>query len=456
MRFGYIYGHFRNDDGTIFYVGKSIYQNNYHRSKSKDSRNPWWHHIVNKVGYTIKIICDNIPEDSVSAKEIELISFYGRRDLGTGPLVNMTSGGEGASKPSQEAKDKSIKTRIDNGTCRDPEAPYELINPNGDFISGCNLKKFALENDLKPTALLRVFDGLDHSYKGYKSSNPAFHRPPKEERLLISPTGEFFYFSDICEFCIAHNLTLRRISRVLSNKIAHHLGWTVENPYPEYFHEIQSYINKFYKPFELLSPERMLYQGNDILKFCEDNELRPSRVLFLLDGISKNYKGWTNVKQKNRQSTRRDQKIRQPTRRYKLVSPNGEHFVFNNINEFAKEHGLGRSGLCNVLSNKIAHHRGWTLEFPKPEFQEFIKIYLNGRSMVGLFHMESPEGVIYSSDNVKLFAKEHNLPPQDLFFVLKGSRQSCKGWRKARSEDFNFPQTQYHTLEHRVGGSLGH
>jgi|AntAceMinimDraft_11_1070367.scaffolds.fasta_scaffold02748_1 hypothetical protein len=45
-----------------------------------------------------------INEQCAFDKEIELISYYGRRDLGTGILTNMTNGGEGRVNPSLEAR----------------------------------------------------------------------------------------------------------------------------------------------------------------------------------------------------------------------------------------------------------------------------------------------------------------------------------------------------------------
>lgn len=92
MKF-YIYAHYRNDTGEVFYIGKG--EGNRH--KSKQGRNPYWHNIVKAHGYTIEILEHYESEDEAFQAEQDLIAELGRKDLGKGLLVNMSDGGEGAS-----------------------------------------------------------------------------------------------------------------------------------------------------------------------------------------------------------------------------------------------------------------------------------------------------------------------------------------------------------------------
>lgn len=92
MKF-YIYAHYRNDTGEVFYVGKG--EGNRH--KSKQGRNRYWHNIVKAHGYKIEILQHYESEEDAFHAEQELISELGRKDLGKGLLVNMSDGGEGAS-----------------------------------------------------------------------------------------------------------------------------------------------------------------------------------------------------------------------------------------------------------------------------------------------------------------------------------------------------------------------
>lgn len=96
----YTYAHTK-PNGTIFYIGKGKDC----RAWDKDNRNTYWHNIVNKYGYEVKIIANNIDEELALLCEIEAIDIYKRRGF---QLCNMTEGGEGFSggKHTQESKNK--------------------------------------------------------------------------------------------------------------------------------------------------------------------------------------------------------------------------------------------------------------------------------------------------------------------------------------------------------------
>lgn len=90
MKTFYVYGHYIPNSDIPFYIGKGTGR----RYKKTDNRNKWWKHIVDKYGYESKIIKDGLAEHDACELEQQLIAEYGRRDLGTGVLVNLTDGGE--------------------------------------------------------------------------------------------------------------------------------------------------------------------------------------------------------------------------------------------------------------------------------------------------------------------------------------------------------------------------
>lgn len=104
-----VYCHKIKDSNQVFYVGigKEI-----SRAYEIDNRNKYWHHIVDKYGYEIEITHTDVIWEEACSIEKYLISFYGRKDLNEGPLVNMTDGGDGIPNPSPESKKKISDSKI--------------------------------------------------------------------------------------------------------------------------------------------------------------------------------------------------------------------------------------------------------------------------------------------------------------------------------------------------------
>ena len=87
----YLYRHIRLDTNQPFYIGIGIDK----RALSEKGRNKFWKNIINKTEYRVEIMIDGLTWEDACKKEREFIALYGRRDLGKGPLVNLTDGGEG-------------------------------------------------------------------------------------------------------------------------------------------------------------------------------------------------------------------------------------------------------------------------------------------------------------------------------------------------------------------------
>lgn len=100
-----VYQHIRKDNNQVFYIGIGSSEK---RAYCKKSRNNYWHNIVKKYGYEIIISHNDICWEEACSIEKYLIFFYGRFNTNSGPLVNMTDGGEGSLNchPSEETKKK--------------------------------------------------------------------------------------------------------------------------------------------------------------------------------------------------------------------------------------------------------------------------------------------------------------------------------------------------------------
>lgn len=111
-----VYQH-KKPNGEIFYIGIGVVKK---RANSKYGRNKHWHNVVNKYGYKSEILFDNV--DYKEAKQIEkyLIGYYGRKDINTGILVNMTDGGEGyLNMNTKERKKRALRITEYNKNTKD-------------------------------------------------------------------------------------------------------------------------------------------------------------------------------------------------------------------------------------------------------------------------------------------------------------------------------------------------
>lgn len=102
-----LYQHIRLDNNKVFYIGIGKKK----RAYDKITRNKYWKNIVNKTQYEIQILKSDLTWNDACELEKILISHYGRKDLGTGILCNMTNGGEGRFN-SRNSNESIEKTRL--------------------------------------------------------------------------------------------------------------------------------------------------------------------------------------------------------------------------------------------------------------------------------------------------------------------------------------------------------
>lgn len=97
-----LYRHLK-PNGKVFYIGIG---KDYQRAHTTYGRNKYWHKIVDKYGYEVQILKSNLTREEACELEVLLISWYGRVDIGTGILCNMTDGGDGTTNKSPETRKK--------------------------------------------------------------------------------------------------------------------------------------------------------------------------------------------------------------------------------------------------------------------------------------------------------------------------------------------------------------
>jgi hypothetical protein len=128
-----VYQHRRVDNNKVFYVGIGRHEK---RAFNKSKRYKPWKDFIKNHDYYVEITHKDILWEEACSIEKYLISFYGRRDLGLGNLVNMTDGGEGLNNLSQSSRAKMASQKGNFG---------ELNNFYGKKHEG-DLSRFGIQN----------------------------------------------------------------------------------------------------------------------------------------------------------------------------------------------------------------------------------------------------------------------------------------------------------------------
>ena len=213
-----LYRHLK-PNGETFYIG--IGSEN--RANSMIGRNKFWKNIYNLYGCEVEILAINLTWEDACEMEKVLISWFGRRDLGLGTLVNLTDGGEGnvgwvASDETRARMSKSKKGKLSHnyGKKASKEAKEKMsISATGRKHSEESKEKnrIASSNVSEETKLKRYLKN-----KGLKRTPEQCKRisESKMNTLLLDVINGIYYKS-MSEVCRIFGYSRKGIIRKLDN-----------------------------------------------------------------------------------------------------------------------------------------------------------------------------------------------------------------------------------------------
>ena len=154
----YVYRYIRLDKNEPFYIGISYKEDDFKRAYDihERRRNKIFKDIVKKSPYEIEILFTNLTWEQACEKEKEFIKLYGRKNIKTGTLANMTDGGDGSTGvvlTDEQRKARSIQSkglkRTEESRRKNSQAKlkYYQENPQAREIISKRMKALPVDYD---------------------------------------------------------------------------------------------------------------------------------------------------------------------------------------------------------------------------------------------------------------------------------------------------------------------
>ena len=316
----YTYAYLRKEDKTPYYIGKGTgkraYDRKTHRVKVPDDRD------------RIIFLKENVSEREAWDYEREMIQFYGRKDLGTGILRNLSDGGEGPANPSPESRKKNSE--------RNKKAYAEGTNP---------LSRLTAEERIEYGKIA----GKSRLEGQWLKDNPEYNggslgRTPEQHSADSARAAQ------------------KGIVKWTKDKWENDPEWASEQT------ERARQIGL--KNAELgigvcgLTKEQ---RSANIKNLFADPVKGPKQRKLLSEKGKKQYAQGTGIASEEAKQKAREVNLERTGIDFTVRSPDGKLYSGHGIKPFARKHGIPMESFRSLVLGKTGKIRGWTL----PDYDEY-------------------------------------------------------------------------------------
>ncbi len=180
------------------------------------------------------------------------------------------------------------------------------------------------------------------------------------------------------------------------------------------------------KEFELLDPDGNLVKGKNLTLFCEELGVNPAAMWHVVKGDLKSYKGYKSP----------NPEFHVVKKEYRLLSPEKNLVIFNNMREFAKKIGVERTSIQAVLSGSNSNAKGYHLENPSPENRKHLDKLFSRKLL-----LNKDLRIIVKFAEILAFSQKYKIPRRalyDFFAGRKGPLTEKHNWETPTEEDVKF------------------
>lgn len=327
----YVYAHYRATDGQVFYIGKGRKR----RAWDKTRRNKFWHSVVSKHGIRIEILCDGLSNEEACNKEQEYIAQHGRRDLGDGPLVNLTDGGD---------------TPIN--VVHTPERKRRLSE---------KFKKYWGDEEFRAKVLAsraKLFENYEYRERKRKIISEINKRPEQRELKRQQMLGNKHSLGRVMPWWERERRSESNKGKKRSKKTRERLAAAKQgNRNPNYNPAVYRFVHEDGRVFEGTQ--------NEFRYACLDKKFH-RRVSELANGLRRQVDGWFLNEVRPRLTTKGVATVKGESHGCyddkKRTYYHPDHGIFIGTQfEFAKAFGLHSPSVSRITTGARKVHKGWRL-----------------------------------------------------------------------------------------------